>query len=304
MDQQINISTGKPSAEPEDTTVTKVEPVVTKEPEPAVKEPDLITRVSQVKAEPVEPVEEDTKVPDVTAPDFNINDIDKIQDPAAKEYALKAYKSFQRGFNVKFQEIADLRKSLEKQQEDGSVWTPERVQGLLSNPEFVKSAQTVTANQAPTTFGGTQEDWSGLSETDQANFKKQEDRITLLEKQNLQTQRVQQDEQLKTKYNNYDSSQMDIITNDVLEGKTQITREHIWKAYDYEPAIQRAYQLGKEDRKLDLTDKVNASTIEGGAVTSGKDVPVINKGESNQNYFERIALSNLLKSKQKESVRQ
>ena len=96
-------ATGSTNATPEITTTsTATSNAVVETP---VKE-DLISRVSKVKVD---------KTPEVNIeePKFDINDIEKIQDPQAKEQALRAYKSFQRGFNEKYQELAQIRKELD-----------------------------------------------------------------------------------------------------------------------------------------------------------------------------------------------
>ena len=75
----------------------KVEPKVEE-----VKEEDIVSRVSG-EIKPV-PKQETNDI-------FNINDIDSIEDPKAREYAQKAYKSFEKGYQKKFQELAETRKT-------------------------------------------------------------------------------------------------------------------------------------------------------------------------------------------------
>ena len=284
MELQTNVKSGEVKIS--ESPVTPVTQVVTKE-------PDLVTRVSQVKVEVPE-----VKTTEVKEPDFDFKDIEKIADPVAKEYAEKAYKSFQRGFNQKFQEIADLRKTLESEKNQISNWSPERVQQLLNDQGFITAAKSVMATQAPTTFEGTQEEWSGLSETDKVKFHNMEQEIHMLKQQNFLTKRVQEDESLKTKYVNYKPEAIDILTSDLLANKVQATREHLWKVYDYDDAVRRAYQLGKEDRQTDTKEKVSSTSVEGITTTSSKEKPTPEKGESNRAFWDRVVLSNLTKLKE------
>ena len=89
---------------------------------------------------------------------------------------------------------------------------------------------------------------------------------------------------------------MDSLTKDLLAGKYQATREDIWKVHDYESMANRAYQLGKQDRQLDLGIKVEANSIIGNQVIPSEQVPAKEQGESNFNYFRRLAQRRLAES--------
>jgi hypothetical protein len=282
MELQTNVKTGDINIK--EGTTAPIQQVITKE-------PDLITRVSQVKTEVTQPTGE------IKEPEFDFKDIEKIQDPAAKDYAEKAYKSFKKGFNQKFHEIADIRKSLEKQVSQDTGWTPEKIQGLLNNPEFIKAAQQVTVSQAPSNFSGTQEEWSTLNEQEKAEFKSMRNEITALKQQNFQVQLKQQDEQFKSKYANYNPEAIDIITAEMLAGKVNATREHLWKVLDYDDAVNRAYQLGKQDRGVEVKEKVGASSIEGMSTTENKDAPKPEKDENPRAFWNRIVQNASLKAK-------
>lgn len=257
-----------------------VEPNVTPEPVPAEpKKEDLVTRVSQVKAE----VSAAEPKPDEV---FNVNDIDKIEDPKAKEYAEKAYKSFQRGFNKKYEELAALRKDLEKKGEASSTWTVEKVQSLLKDESFVNAARSVTA-QNPN--GLTDEEYSALTDTEKAKLNNLESEVSNLRKLNYEAYKVQQDEQLKRKYANYDSSIIDTTSADLISGRAIATREHLWKVIDYDKAIRRAYELGLQDRKLETSDRLNSMSADGINTVPSGNVPEPEKGESDTAYFKRLA---------------
>jgi hypothetical protein len=254
-------------------------------------EKDLITRVSEVKEEAKPEVKEEAK--------FNINDLDAsieaVQDPKSKEQLLALKKSLISGENKKYQEIADLRKDLEAKIENLKTqpkeWTSERVQELMKDQSFVTAAQSIVGEETSE---------SALSEKEQARIKQLEQQLRTVQQQGMQAFKAQQDEVLKAKYANYDGQAVDTITADLLEGKVQAGREDLWKVYDYEAAVKRAYKLGLEDKKLNITEKVDSASIEAGVTTeSAQDVPKKNEGESDHAYFVRLGLRNLIKVKDK-----
>ena len=262
---------------------------------PAPKPEDLVSRVSKVKVEP--------KLPDlnIEEPHFDVNDIEKIADPQAKEQALKAYKSFQRGFNAKFQELAELRKQVESKNQP-SQWTPDRLKQEINKPDFIQASQAVLQEQNPQNSNMSDTEWSSLTANEKKQWQVMQQELASLKQQQSNQQILQnfkqQDEQLKARYSNYDPSAVDIITSELLEGKRNATREDIWKAKDYDDMAQRAYNLGKQDGNLDITDKKNASAYDG--LSTGKpatDVPVAEKNESTTSFFGRLVANNLAKQK-------
>lgn len=249
-----------------------VEPTKVVEPKVEEKKDDLITRVSQVK----EPPKEESK--------FNINDLDseitKITDENLKNQMLNLKKSLISGENQKYQELAKLRKDYEQKLAETSTWTPEKIQSLLKDPTFVESAQSVVGTQ--------QEDTSMLTEAEKKELKELKEKIKHMETQAWLSSKTQQDEALKSRYANYDSQIPDIITNELLMGKRQATREDLWKVYDYESAVKRAYELGRQDRKPEIEEKTSSSSIEGGTITSTETPPPKEPGESDRAYFVRL----------------
>jgi len=261
---------------PKETVVKEAQE--TKETKPEEKEVDLVTRVSQVK--PEEKKEES----------FNINDIEKIEDPQAKEYAQKAYKSFEKGYQEKFRTLAEERKSWEAKRAEGDNWTSDKVQSLLKDPKFVDAAQSV--------LGQGNDDYSALSDAD----KKQVQEAKLLAKQaleqNAQLLKAQQDERLQGKYANYKPEAVDILTADLLAGKVQATREHLWKVQDYDAAVRRAYKLGLDDKKLVNQEKATSMSIEGTTQQATEGAVEKEKTETDKQWFVRNALNRLVKSKE------
>jgi hypothetical protein len=105
-----------------------------------------------------------------------------------------------------------------------------------------------------------------------------------------------QDETLKTRYANYNPEAVDIITSDLLTGKVRATREDLWKVYDYEPAVKRAYELGRQDGQTEKQEKVNSISAEGmSTMQPNKEVPKPGEKESTHSYFGRIVMGNLTK---------
>jgi len=252
-------------AVPEAKVEAKLEPKI----EPKV---DLVTRVSQVK---VEPKPEPETI-------FNVNDINAIEDPKAKEYATKAYKSLQGDYTRKSQALAEERKRWEAEKAQKEHWNVDKVQSLLTDPEFIQAAQGIVGAQQA-------EDTSILSDTEKKRIADIENLARMAVQQNATLLKKQQDETLKSKYANYNPQAIDILTADMIQGKVQATREHLHKVLDYDDAIQRAYELGKSDRKLETEEKVNALSPEGMTVTGNESIPAPEQGESSKNYFMRLA---------------
>lgn len=260
-----------------------VEPLVQEQvvtPEPEVKQPepekqDLVARVSQVKAPEQAKQELDEK--------FNINDLDskieQLPDPALKEQVLGLKKSLLKGENQKYQEIASLRKQYEAELAKLSTWNPERVQGLLQNPDFVKAAQSIVNPQTENT--------SMLTEQEKRLLEQNNSQINTLMQQNQQLLKVQQDAQLKTRYANYDSEVVDRTFNDMVNGKVQATREHLWKVIDYENAVKRAYELGLQDKNQQNQERVQGMTFETGRNIAQPTTIERQKGETTQQFLLR-----------------
>ena len=142
------------------------------QPKPAEEPKDIVERVSKAKAEP-EPEKTEIKLDDVG---FNRNDIEKIQDPQARQYAEQAYKELESGFNKKYQKVAELRKQLETEKEALSKprqWTAQELQQELKNPSLVQAAQYLNSQQlAQNQSGGdlTDEEWSTLTPQERQNM--------------------------------------------------------------------------------------------------------------------------------------
>ena len=245
-------------------------------------EVDLITRVSQVK-----PTTTETQKSEEIESKFNINDLDseieKITEPTLKEQMVKFKKSLLKGENQKYQEIATLRKQYETKLAEVSNWTPERLKQELNKPDFVQAAQTVLQSGNNLT----DEQWSALSEKEKTELNQLKQKINILEQINWQAVRTQQDVVLQNKYANYDPKVIDDVTTNLMQGKIQATREDLWKVVDYENAVKRAYELGKQDKIIDNKEKIEGMTFEGGRNIATPNTIERQKGETIQGFMRR-----------------
>jgi hypothetical protein len=251
----------------------------------------IATRVANFKPEKTDV----SKQPDdITFDPKSFDNITSVEE--ARKFAEQSYKSFEKGFNKKFQDLAELKKTLEAKVNnvsDTSSWTTEKIQALLQDASFVSAAQSVLGQSGYQS--NSDNDFSNLSDAEKAEIKtiKDQNRL-LLQQQNLLLMK-QQDESLKNKYPNYRSEAVDTITADLLQGKVKNTREYIWKAYDYEEALDRAYKLGMQDARKTINENAGTVSLEGVDATSS--VPVKReKGESNENLLKRLYV-NALKSR-------
>lgn len=278
-------------------------------------EPSLLERVSSFKPEPAKPVEPVQS----SAETFNVKELESIKDPIARAAAERAYKSFQSDYTKKTQAIAEQNRKLEEERKaleakasqanQRTVWTADKIQKeLLSDPTFVAEAQRLAqANPTPsnpTSSGLTDDQWSALTSEEKAKFNLMEQKLAKLEQQSKQSEQqaqialVQQQHQaLKAKFANYDSDIVDTTVRNVVDGKAQIGLEHIWKALDYESAVNRAYELGRLDAAGKAKDKLGNMSYEGGQVSGSKSMLEPEKNESTPSFFKRLALSRLAEVK-------
>jgi hypothetical protein len=268
-------------------------------PEVAKEEPkveDIVSRVSKFTEKPSTPAEEKSS--------FNRNDIEKIQDPTARKFAEDAYKSLEAGYTKKFQELSSQRKELESLKQNleaqrNQGWSPERIQQLLDDPTFVKAAQQVTSTQKVTQQGVdlTEEEFNYLTPEQQkvyARSKQVEQTLGNVVGELNRIQLQSEHEKLKGKYANYDSNSVDKLRQDLMRGSYQATSEDIWKVYDYENAIKRAYELGKSDKQSNISEKIGATSLsENLNITSQDEVPKKGPNESFSEYWRRIAKRNM-----------
>ena len=238
-------------------------------------EEDLVTRASRLKPETQIKQELDDK--------FNINELDsaieKLPDQTLKEQVLGLKKSLIKGENQKYQEIANLRKQYEQELASRNQWTPERVQGLLQDPNFVTAARSIVERDNSNDSILPEADRRKLDQTNQA--------VQALMNQNQQLLKMQQDEQLKRKYADYDPEIVDKTVQDLSTGKVQATREDIWKVINFETKVRQAYELGKQDKNTQNQERAQGMTFEAGHNMPQPTGVERQKGESVTSFMQR-----------------
>jgi len=260
------------------------------------KQEDLLTRVSKFTTDN-DPSKKSSE--EINSGVFNDAELtaklDSIDDPVLKEQMSALRKSLVSGVNNKFQEIAEIRKELksmktETQAVQNEQWTPERVQSLINDPNFVEAAQKVTG-----TDPAYSDEYSNLSDGEKAKMTQLEVQIKELKDLNtksLETQQIQlrhqQHEQYQAKYANYDPKEIDTITFDMLNNKVQATPEHIYKAFKHDENVNKAYEMGRRDERDGVQEKVQSISAEGIQATHASTPYKREESESQKNFIQRI----------------
>ncbi len=221
--------------------------------------------------------------------------IANIEDPQLKAKMEGLRKNLLSGANNKFQEIATLRKEMQgfmEQSKGSNEWTPEKVQALSQDPKFIAAAQQIA--------GTSEDEYSSMSEGEKTQFNDMKAKIGELEKMNqkaLETQqqqlRNQQHGELSTKYANYDRKEIDMITYDMLEGKIQATPEHIYKAFKHDDNVRKAYDMGRQDERNGVQDKIQSTSAEGISTNVSPEPIVPEEKETSRSFFNRIIQKNI-----------
>lgn len=277
--------------------VTQVETTLTPTVDTTVKvetapEPDLLTRVSQFKLPEQDKINNPPEQPEFA----------NIKDPEAKKAAAEAVERMRRGMQ------ADYTKKLEEAHNlvnQSKSWTPQRIQQeLLTNPEFLSAAQMIQGQAAPQERQLTAEEYSALTESEKAQLAavpmlKQElaQMKNLSAQQALNAQIAQKDATLRAKFGDYDPQAINEAAKRFGSLTPADAREYIYKAAKFEEAVQRAYELGKQDGSGKLQSKINAVTPSGINAVNNEGVPTRNKGESTQSYFSRLGAFRLAQSR-------
>lgn len=236
--------------------------------------------------------------------------LSKIKDPIAKQFIIDKHKEMLAGMNKKFQELADLRKSVEDQKQQllqskpkYDIYTREGLQSALQDPEFTSLVQEYAQEVAPTEWQGSQEEWSGLNDREKSEFVAMKNEINQLKKTNLKNELSQIDLKLKEKYSDYDPTAIDSFSKDLNSGKygTLETRELIFKALSFEKAIQRAYDIARKENSVDIGNKMNASSFDSSGNNGGSNPAPLERiqGEESKSYFKRLTESILSKQQLK-----
>ena len=264
---------------------------------------DLIRRMGQAESQTTN--EPSTASPAVDPSDigYSQSEIDSIKDPVAKKLIEEKLKLLEKGYNQKYMKLAnerkqaeELRKQLEAQ--TNQSWTPERVQQLMRDPNFVQSAQALQATQAPQTFEGTQDEWSALSTSEKRTITEAKNEA-IQTRQQLNRMMISMEEvKIKEKFPDYEGTSVEKFYRDAAEGRIpegQI-RELIHKAQKFDQYLERAYKFGLEDRNQMLREKANGISQQGITTQTIAETPKPAEGERGRNFFARLAKGRLQNS--------
>lgn len=221
---------------------------------------------------------------------FDYKEIEKISDPSARKFAEDAYKSMQSGFTKKTQEIAEQKRSFDQKLQEMQNWSPERIQReLLNNPQFLQAAQQIAQVNNPPNSGLTDEQFSALTPQERAQIDALKSKINTLEQSNFQAVVAQRDNQLQTRYPDYNPTQIDATIRDLAQMNPLDIREHVYKSLKHDEDVAAAYELGKQESKGLNQEKINAITPIGSSSTNSNDLPLREKGDTDQTYFMKMA---------------
>jgi len=225
--------------------------------------------------------------------------IDNLQDPELKQYMLSMRKTGVRGIQERLQEISEMRKELTAlQQGINPGWSPERIQKLLNDKEFLNAAQTVLGNT------GQQEQFEddgeyvpdsvkqklAKLEEENSQFKQQWNNFS---QQQTQAQRIQEHERLKERYGNYDPNKVDELITGLIQGKVQAGPEVVYKAYFHDDNVKNAYEMGRRDAMGGVTEKQQASSFHTNSVQQPTGEIKPEKDETNKQFLNRIIKNKL-----------
>jgi hypothetical protein len=229
--------------------------------------------------------------------------IEEIKDPQARQLVEELKKSMERGYNNKFMKLANEKKEVENlrtqlEAQTNQPWTPERVQGLLRDPNFTQAAQQVQQSQPPQDWSGSNEEWSTLTPNEKRQFSELRNEVQSL-RQNQNRQLISsEEEKIKAKYPDYDPNNVERWYKDAAEGRIpegQI-RELIHKALNFEKYVEGGYKFGLEDRNVMLREKAGAMSPNNVQTQTVTDVPKRAEGESSRSLFAKLAKMRLANS--------
>jgi len=246
---------------------------------------DIVTRVSKVTPEANGAGESSQQTER-----FDPKELDEIKDPVLKERMKNTYAEMDKGVQAKFREADQMKKDAQAQAALG--WTPERLQAELKRDDFLSSAQYLNSQQtAKNNSGGELSDteWSALTPAERTEMVNMRQGMQAMKGELNSMRTRQEDDTLKGRYANYDPNKVSALQQDLMTGKYQAGRQDIWKVYDYEDAVKRAYALGQQDKQADVAGKVNALSPNGLNSTPAQEVPAKEAKESGPAYFVRLA---------------
>lgn len=263
--------------------------------ESQVKQDDILSRVSSFMTEnaPKEPVEKDFH--------FDINDIDKIEDPNSREYVQKAHKSLEKAYQKKFQDLSEIRKTLESSLQNKRDWTPDEIKKMMETDQnFLYSLQQLAGldKQAQDS-----EEYSALSEAERMKISNLEREIHALRNQAQIDIEKQQHEMLSQRYSDYDPQAIDSLKSDFIAGKVQATNEHLYKVLNYEKNVKAAYEMGRREALTGNVEKLQSSSLDGQSALGAPSPFKKQENEDSKSFWNRIAAQTLKSVNTKQNIR-
>lgn len=267
--QPLNGATGANGANGAPSPSTSTHPTV--DPAPA----DIVSRASKFKSS------QSNGTPSTSDPSQLSADFDRGKYEALLAQAKQTNPELAAQLEAlpKSWQAAYTRKVQELQSQSNQPWTPERIQKLINDPQFLAAAQQVYGPQ-----GQSGEDESLLSD-EERQLKQQ---LMTVQQQLDAMQANQLDSQLTTRYANYDPSRVSQLQQGLITGQVRATREHLWKALDYDDAVTRAYQMGMEDAKGGITRAHQAASTNGHSITTEYTPPARGEKESRVSHLSRM----------------
>lgn len=234
-----------------------------------------------------------------------------IKDPLARQILKKKESEMLSGLNKKFQEIAELRKSYESKineqpkqtvQQLPDITTREGLLKAIQDPKVASLVQELYQEQAPKEWQGTGEEWSALNASEKAEWKSMKFHINNLSNtiSNLELERI--DSRIKSRFADYDSNKISSFEKELEFGKVddEKRRELIYKALNYENAINRAYNIAKEEFSGNIKEKVAASSLNGLPNSQSQSSVIPERGnKSSSQHFIEIARKKIEEAKLK-----
>lgn len=236
---------------------------------------------------------------------FDFKEIEAIKDPTAKDIAMKAYKSMQSGVTKKFQEAAMTKKEYETKVQEMQNWSPERIRQELNNPQFLQAAQAVagTVPQSnPTNSGLTNEEFSALTDREKAELAQLptlKNEINQLKQVNYQALINNTDSQLRTKYSDYNPSDIDKAITMLGNLPPNELREYVYKSIMHDKHNQEFYEMAKQELSQRNQEKLNSISVNGNQIVNNDGLPTREKGDTDVSWFTKIAQFRLAQSKRK-----
>lgn len=235
--------------------------------------------------------------------------IDAIEDPELKDHLIRLRKSGIGGVSKKMQEIAEIRKELQeiKQGSNGNNGDFYNIEKQLNDPEWQRKAQEYSSRLGNSSNSVDEEYLTDNEKALMEQVRNLENKFESIQDQNkkanqehIKSVRIQQHNQLQSKYANYNPGEIDTITSDMIQGRIQATPEHVYKAFKHDDNVKNAYELGRRDA---LEGRASAPPSIEGIQTRRSDPEITpDDKETDRSYMKRVIDNVIRKSQEKTQV--